>query len=194
METKTLLITGFAPFGGQSVNPSWEAVRRLPDTVGGCRLHKRLIPVEYGRAAQMVLEEARLLNPDVIICVGQAGGRAAVTPEVIGINLREADIPDNTGLLCQGEPIIPGGENAWFSTLPVREMVAAIREKELPAKLSYSAGAYVCNDALYTVLSHFSGTSVRAGFIHVPFLPEQGSPSMTLEQITAALTAALEVL
>ena len=191
METKTLLITGFAPFGGQSINPSWEAVRALPDTVGPYRLEKRLIPVEYGRAAAIVREEARKLGAAAVVCVGQAGGRAEITPEVIGINLREADIPDNAGLLCRGEPIVPGGPAGHFSTLPVRDMVAALRQAGIPARLSYSAGAYVCNDVLYTLLHHLENTGVRTGFIHVPFLPEQGSPSLTLEQITRALVCAL---
>ena len=191
---KTLLITGFEPFGGQTVNPSWEAVAQLPDTVGQWTLHKLRIPVEYGTAARQVCEKARELDAEAVISVGQAGGRSAVTPEVIGIDLREAAIPDNAGRLCKGEPIEEGGPDGIFSTLPVREMVAAIGEKGIPAKLSYSAGAYVCNDVLYTLLRHFEGTAVRAGFIHVPFIPGQREPNMPLEDIVTALTAAIEVL
>ena len=191
---KTLLITGFEPFGGQTVNPSWEAVARLPDIIGQWQLHKLRIPVEYGEAARLVLEQARDIGADTVISVGQAGGRATVTPEVIGIDLREATIPDNAGRLCKGEPIEEGGPDGIFSTLPVRKMVAAIGEKGIPAKLSYSAGAYVCNDVLYTLLRQFEGTAVRAGFIHVPFLPGQGEPSMALEDIVTALTAAIGAL
>ena len=191
---KTLLITGFEPFGGQTVNPSWEAVAQLPDTVGQWTLHKLRIPVEYGTAARQVIEKARELGAEAVISVGQAGGRGAVTPEVIGIDLREAAIADNAGLLCKGEPIEEGGPDGIFSTLPVREMVAAIGEKSIPAKLSYSAGAYVCNDVLYTLLRHFEGTAVRAGFIHVPYIPGQGEPNMALGDIVTALTAAIEIL
>ena len=190
----TLLITGFEPFGGQTVNPSWEAVDRLPDQIGEWTVHKLRIPVEYGLAPRRVLEKAREIGADAVISVGQAGGRNAVTPEVIGINLREAAIADNAGQLCKGEPIEDQGPDGIFSTLPVREIVAAIAAKGIPAKLSYSAGAYVCNDVLYSVLRHFEGTAVRAGFIHVPFIPGQGEPNMPLGDIVTALTAAIEAL
>lgn len=190
----TVLITGFEPFGGQSINPSWEAVSALPERVGSCSLEKLRLPVEYGEAARRVLEKARELSPQVILCVGQAGGRDAVTPEVIGINLREASIPDNAGAAPAGTPIDPHGPDGLFSTLPVREMVEAIREKGIPARLSYSAGAYVCNDLMYTLLNHFRGTDTRVGFVHVPYIPSQGSPSLPQEQLTQALAAAIETL
>ena len=191
---KKLLITGFEPFGGQDINPSWEAVALLPERIGPWRLTKLRIPVEYGNAARLVLEKARALGPEVIISVGQAGGRSAVTPEVIGIDLREAAVPDNAGRLCRGEIIDPEGPDGLFSTLPVREMVAAMEARGIPAKLSYSAGAYVCNDVLYTLLLRCRGTGVRVGFIHVPFIPGQGAPSMALEDIAAALEAAVGAL
>ena len=191
---KTLLITGFEPFGGQTVNPSWEAVAQLPDTIGEWTLHKMRIPVEYETAPRLVLEKARETGAEAVISVGQAGGRNAVTPEVIGICLREAAIADNAGRLCKGELIDPEGPDGIFSTLPVREMVAAIAAKDIPAKLSYSAGAYVCNDVLYTLLRQFEGTSVCAGFIHVPFIPGQGEPNMPLDHIVTALTAAVGAL
>ena len=190
----TVLITGFEPFGGQSVNPSWEAVSALPERVGQHDLVKLHLPVEYGEAPRQVLEKARELSPQVILCVGQAGGRDAVTPEVIGINLREASIPDNAGVSPAGVPIDPDSPDGIFSTLPVREMVSAIREKGIPAKLSYSAGAYVCNDLMYTLLNHFRGTDIRVGFVHVPYIPSQGSPSLPQEQLTQALAAAIETL
>jgi len=191
---KTLLITGFEPFGGQPVNPSWEAVALLPETVGDWQLCKMRIPVEYSTAVRLILETAEALKPDAIISVGQAGGRSAVTPEVIGINLRETAIADNAGRLCSGEPIDPEGPDGIFSTLPVREMVASITGKGIPAKLSYSAGAYVCNDVLYTLLQRFEDTPVRAGFIHVPFIPGQGEPNMVLSDIVAGLEAAIAAL
>ena len=194
---KKLLITGFAPFGGEPINPSWEAVKELPDHIGEYQITKMEIPTVFGAAAEKILTLAAELAPDVIISVGQAGGRKAVTPEVIGINLREARIPDNIGNQPVNIPVIPNGPDAYFSTLPVREMVAAICSEEIPAALSYSAGAFVCNDVLYTLLHHYKGTHVRVGFIHVPYLPQQavnGHPSMSQEQILRALTLAISVL
>ena len=192
-----LLITGFDPFGGESINPSWEAVRLLPEQIGEYKLTKLQIPTEFERAAKMVLEAAEKETPDVILCIGQAGGRSGVTPEVIGINLREARIPDNAGFQPQNEPVDAQGPAAYFSTVPVREMVESIRAAQIPAALSFSAGAFVCNDVLYSVLRDCEGKGVRAGFIHVPFLPEQageGVPSLPLAQIVTALSKAIEAL
>ena len=191
---KKLLITGFDPFGGESVNPSWEAVKLLPDRIGAYELHKLQIPTVFGVAAQRVLQKAAQVNPDVILCIGQAGGRAAVTPERIGINVRSARIADNAGNQPQEEPIVPNGPDGLFATVPVVKMVQAIQNAGLPGAVSNTAGAFVCNDTLYTLLHHYAGTSVRAGFIHVPYIPEQGTPNLPLEQIVQALTAAVEVL
>ena len=137
------------------------------------------------------------IRPDAVICVGQAGGRRGITPEVIGINLREATISDNAGAQLQNEPVSEGAPDGIFSTLPVREMVAAIKAEGLPASLSFSAGAFVCNDLLFSLLNTYRGTEIKIGFIHVPFLPEQakdGVPSMTLSEITKGLIAAIECL
>ena len=190
---RRLLITGFEPFGGESINPSWEAVQRLSDEIGGFSLTKLLVPVVFGKAAESVINAADVLMPDVIISVGQAGGRRAVTPETVAINLRFAKIPDNDGNLPKDEPIIEGGENAYFSTLPVRRMAEAINECGVPAEVSYSAGAYVCNDLLYTLLDRYSADGVGVGFIHVPYVTEQNKePSMSLDDIVQGLTAAIE--
>ena len=191
---KKLLITGFDPFGGETINPSWEAVRLLPDLIGTYQLTKLQIPTVFGKAAQLVLEKAAMLQPDVILCIGQAGGRRGITPEVVGINLREANILDNAGNQPTNAPVASDGPAAYFSTVPVRAMVSAIREIGLPASLSYSAGAFVCNDVLYTLLHHYRSTAVRCGFIHVPFLPQQGSPSLPLEDTAKALEAAIRAL
>ena len=192
-----LLITGFDPFGGETVNPSWEAVRLLPETVNGWVLHKRQIPTVFGKAAEAVLAAAEEVQPDAILCIGQAGGRSAVTPEAVAINLREARIADNEGFRPVNEPVIAHGPAAYFATVPVREMVAAIEQAGLPAAMSLSAGAFVCNDVLYALLHRYHGTDTRVGFIHVPYLPQQAKenqPSMTLEEITAALEAAISAL
>lgn len=194
---KKLLITGFDPFGGERVNPSWEAVRLLPERIGDYQLIKRQLPTVYSCAGETVLVAAEELAPDAILCIGQAGGRSAVTPEVVAINLQEARIADNAGNRPQNRPVIPGGPAAYFSTVPVREMVRAIGEAGIPAALSYSAGTFVCNDVLYTLLHHYDGTQVRAGFIHVPYIPEQASegvPSLPLKEIAKALEAAISVL
>ena len=193
---KKLLITGFDPFGGETVNPSWEAVRLLPEEIGTFRLTKLQIPTVFGRAAETVLAAAEKLQPDVILCIGQAGGRSGVTPEVVAINLREARIPDNTGNRPSDVPVVKDAPAAYFSTVPVRAMVQAINDEGIPAALSYSAGTFVCNDVLYSLLHHYHGTQTKVGFIHVPFLPEQAkenAPAMALEQIAAALAAAISV-
>lgn len=193
---KKLLITGFDPFGGESINPAWEAVRLLPDVICDFELVKLEIPTVFGAAAQVVIDKAEEIHPDAIISVGQAGGRAAVTPEMVGINLRYASIPDNMGALPCDIPIAEGGPAAYFSTLPVRAMAKAICDAGLPGAVSYSAGSFVCNDVLYSLLHHFDEAAVRAGFIHVPFLPEQtvDKPSLPLEQTAAALRAAIEAI
>ena len=186
-----LLITGFDPFGGASVNPAWEAVQRLPDSIGRYELIKLQSPTAFGEAARLVIARAEECRPDVIVCVGQAGGRSAVTPERIGINVRSATIADNRGIQPAGEPIVPDGPDGIFSPLPVEAMARAIREAELPGQVSNTAGTFVCNDVLYTLLHHLQGSGVRAGFILVPWLPEQGSPSLELEKTVEALTAAV---
>lgn len=194
---KHLLITGFDPFGGDTVNPSWEAVSRLPDTVGDYRLTKIQIPTVFAVAADTVLTAAAQDSPDVILCVGQAGRRDAVTPERIAINMASAKKPDNAGNQPVEMPILPGAPDGMFSTIPVCAMAEAITAAGLPGKISNTAGTFVCNDTLYRLLHHYAGTPVRVGFIHVPWLPEQateGAPSMPLHDIIAALTAAIGVL
>ena len=190
---KTLLITGFEPFDGENINPSWKAVSLLPQTVGEYSLTKLLIPVVFEKSAQIVAQKAQEICPDVILCIGQAGGRDAVTPEMVGINLRHATIPDNDGNQPQDKPIIDGGANAYFSSLPVRKMSNAIQLAGAPSKVSYSAGAYVCNDVLYSLLARFENSKTRVGFIHIPYCPEQNkSPSLPIDDIVNALTVAIE--
>ena len=186
-----LLITGFDPFGGKTVNPSWGAVRLLPDQIGKYELCKLNIPTVYGQAAQMVLEKAQDIGADVIISVGQAGGRDAVTPERIAVNIRDARIPDNAGVLHRGRRVEETGPAAYFSTLPVEAMSQAIRDAGIPSTVSNTAGCYVCNDVLYTLLNKYAGTPVRVGFVHVPYLPEQGTPNLPLEDTVRALEAAI---
>lgn len=189
---RKLLITGFEPFGGETVNPSWEAVRQLPDAIGDFVLCKLGIPTVFAQAARTVLEKAALFQPDVILCVGLAGGRDAVTPERIAVNIRDARIADNAGNQPRGTFVVPEGPAAYFSTVPAADMAQRIRAAGIPGAVSNTAGTFVCNDVLYTLLHHCSGTAVRVGFIHVPYLPEQGAPSLPLQSIITALTAAIE--
>lgn len=190
---RKILVTGFDPFGGATVNPSWQAVKALPAQIGDFAVHTLQIPTVFGKASEAVLEAAERLQPDVILCVGQAGGREAVTPERIGVNIRDARIADNAGNQPKGAMVAEDGPAAYFATVPVESMAQAIRDGGILATVSNSAGAFVCNDVLYSLLHHFAGTQVKVGFIHVPYLPEQGNPSMELEKITRALTAAIAV-
>ena len=194
---KQLLITGFDPFGGASVNPAREAVMALPDVVGDYALTKLEIPTVFGLAAETVLQAAEAFCPDVILCVGQAGGRASITPEVVAINLREASIPDNAGNQPKNMPVVENAPAAYFSTLPVRAMAEEVKAAGIPCSLSYSAGVFVCNDLLYSLLHHYDGTGTRVGFVHIPYLPEQAGErvaSLPLEDAVRGLTAAIQAL
>lgn len=188
---KRLLITGFDAFGGSEENPSWLAVSQLPDTVGNFTLKKCMIPTVFGAAAQEVLAAAEDFQPDVILCVGVAAGRDAVTPERIAVNIRDARIPDNAGNQPVGEFVVADAPAAYFSTVPVAAMAQAIRDAGVPGTVSNSAGAFVCNDTLYLLLHHFAGTATRVGFIHVPAAPHQHAVSLPLEKTVRALLSAI---
>lgn len=197
MSQYNLLITGFDPFGGESVNPAWEAVKLLPEQIGHFHLHKLEIPTVFALASQTVLKAAQEIHPRVILCVGQAGGRAAITPERIGINIRDARIPDNRGNQPQGEFIAPEGPAAYFATVDVTAMARAAEKAGVSATVSNSAGAFVCNDTLYSLLHHYAGSDTRVGFVHVPYLPcqaKEGIASMELNTIVKGLAAAIEAL
>jgi len=166
----TILITGFEPFGGDTVNPSWEAVELLPEGVGGHDIRKLRLPVVFGRCGERLMAEAERLRPDVAIACGVAGGRAEVTPELVAVNWRMAALADNAGARYDGQPIAPEGADAFMTRLPVNDMVRAMREAGLPARLSLSAGAYVCNDLYYALMAAQERMGYRGLFIHVPLL------------------------
>lgn len=196
-----ILVTGFAPFGGEERNPSCEAVRCLPDVLPGIQLVKLELPVSF-QAAPGALDAALAAHrPDAVLCAGQAGGRPCVTIERVAINLAEARIPDNDGYQPSGEPLVPGAPAAYFATLPVKAMVQNVRAHALPCNLSYTAGTYVCNAIMYHAL-HLAAVKypgLQAGFVHVPFADFQtvdkpSSPSASLQAITAALRYALEAI
>ncbi len=194
---KRILITAFDAFGGETINPSWEAVQRItpPPQVELIRLQ---VPTVFGESLEKTIDAIRREKPDVVLCIGQAGGRGAVTPERVALNLMDASIPDNAGTMPVDVPVVQGGENALFATVPVKRIVEAIRKAGVPGQLSNTAGTFVCNQLLYGVLSYCQAKNLptQAGFIHVPYLPEQAEgkkdcPSLSLEQIVNALEATL---
>lgn len=193
---KKILITGFDPFDHAQINPSYEAVRALPEEIGGATVIKMEIPTVFNKAASIVRDAIMKNIPDIIICVGQAGGRSAISIEQVAINIVEARIPDNEGNQPQDENVIVTGDNAYFSNLPVKAMVKAIQDKGIQAEISYSAGTYVCNEVMYQLLHTITKEfpSMRGGFIHVPFSPEQteDKPSMPIESMTEALYTAIQ--
>lgn len=195
-----ILVTGFDPFGGEPLNPSYEAVKALPEYIAGARIVRLEIPTTFSRCGPAVETGILTHQPDAVLCVGQAGGQDHVAVERVGINLMDARIPDNDGAQPVDAPIRPDGPAAYFSTLPVKAMVKAIQSCGIPCRLSYSAGTYVCNCVLYRTL-HMAALRyprIRAGFLHVPFSELQaaakpdGTPCMPLPQITLALEKALE--
>lgn len=184
---KKLFVTYFEPFGGGDRNSSLEAVKLLPDRIGGAEIIKTELPVVFGKAAAIAADIAAEYNVDGVISVGQAAGRKSVTPELVAINYMDAKIPDNDGNQPQGERIDGDGAAAYFSTFDAGIMAAAINAAGIGAAVSYSAGAYVCNDVFYRLSRRFDGTGVRIGFIHVPDID-----TLAPENASKALVAAIE--
>lgn len=200
---RPVLVTGFEPFGGEDTNPSWEICRALPAAIGRAPLETLLVPTQFRLAIEETAAAIERANPRLVILLGQAGGRACLSVERVAINVDDARIADNAGSQPVDEPVAPAGPAAYFATVPVKAMTAAIREAGIPAEVSNSAGTFVCNHLFYGVL-HFlaaSGRDARAGFIHVPWLESQavarpGEPAMALATmvrgVEAAIVAALE--
>ena len=196
-----ILVTGFDPFGGEKINPAIESVKQLPDTIAGAEIIKLEIPTVARKSLQRIDEAIKKYDPDIILSIGQAGGRADITVERIGINIDDSRIADNEGNQIVDEPVFSDGEPAYFSTLPVKAMVENIRRTGIPASISYTAGTFVCNHVLYGVryLIEKKYKGKKSGFIHIPFLPEQvvdkrNMPSMSLETIILALISAIEAI
>jgi pyroglutamyl-peptidase len=193
-----VLITGFSPFGGEKINPSFEAVRKLEDVIAGFEIVKLEIPTVFHKSI-MELEKAIIKeNPDIVICVGQAGGRFELTIERVAINVDDARIPDNEENQPIDKAVFEVGENAYFSNLPIKAMVEEIRKGGIPASISNSAGTFVCNHIMYGLLHliHTRYPAIRGTFIHVPFIPTQvmskpNTPYMEIEKITEGLTLAI---
>ena len=165
---KKILITCFEPFGGESFNASCAVAEAMAQSIGGAPAEKLMLPVEFGRGAEIASAYAEKTGASLIVCLGEARGRKAVTPELVAINLNHASIPDNAGAKPQDEPIDKNGAAAYFTRFPVRKLAEKIGAEGAAASLSYSAGAYVCNDLYYRLLSRFEGSGTRAVFIHIP--------------------------
>lgn len=193
-----ILLTAFTPFDGESINPALETMKLLPDKIGNLEVLKLEVPTVFGKSAKLAIEKIEREKPDFVLSIGQAGGRAEITPERIAINIDDARIPDNEGNQPVDRPIVLDGENAYFSTLPVKAMVEVIKKEGVPASVSNSAGTYVCNHLLYSVLHYIKKNAlpIKAGFIHVPYIPEQAldkkdKPSLPLAEIVRGLEAAI---
>ncbi|AJI73425.1 pyrrolidone-carboxylate peptidase [Francisella tularensis subsp. novicida GA99-3548] len=199
VNAQTVLVTGFAPFGGEKINPSWQAVKQLPDSINGAKIIKKQIPVSFKGSVNDLDKLIEKYNPDVIIAVGEAGGRAAVSIERVAINVDDARIADNDNYQPKNIKISANGENAYFSKLPIYKIQAAIQAQGIPAYISDSAGTYVCNHVMYHLLEVLSKKYPNkiAGFIHVPYAPQQvvnksDMPSMSTDQATQALKIAIQ--
>lgn len=193
-----VLISAFEPFGGESLNPSSLILEQLPDALGAINIIKVLLPVTFYGASKLLSQMIDTHEPDFVVSLGQAGGRSALTIEKIGINLNEAPIPDNAGQQPRNEAIAADHPDGYFTTLPIDNMLTACRQIQVPCQISYSAGTYVCNHVMFSALAHIQKRQLptRAGFIHIPFLPEQvldkpNQPSMTLSLMLEGIQAML---
>jgi pyroglutamyl-peptidase len=195
-----VLITGFDPFGGESINPAFEAVKMLPDEIAGAKVVKVEIPTVFRKGADKVHDAILKEKPDIVLCIGQAGGRAGISIERVAINLEDGRIADNEGNQPVDETIKENGEAAYFATVPVRAMVANVEDHGIPAHISYTAGTYVCNDVMYNLLYMLDKElpGIHGGFIHVPYDTKQvkgkpiTTPSMPVGTISEGLRYAIE--
>lgn len=198
-ETPRVLLTGFEPFGGEVVNPSWEAVQRLHgERIAGHVVVARSLPVEFGVSLDALRSAIREAGPALVLCVGQAGGRAAMSLERVAINVDDARIPDNAGAQPIDSAIVAGGPAAYFTGLPIKAMLAALREAGIPAEVSQTAGTYVCNHVFYGLMHALRRRRIRGGFVHIPFSLEQaaqhpGAPGLAVETVIEGLRIALRV-
>ena len=194
------LVTGFEPFGGDMVNPAFEALAHLPPRIGTLAIATRALPAVFGEAIGALEQAIAATMPNIVLCVGLAGGRQALSLERVAVNVDDARIPDNAGRQPIDRPVIAGGPAAYFANLPIKAAVAALREAGLPAVVSNTAGTFVCNHVFYGLM-HLAATSragLRGGFLHVPYLPRQaaqhdGAPSMALADIVRGIEIVLAI-
>jgi len=196
-----ILVSGFDPFGGELINPSIEAVKRLPDSIHGVEIIKLEIPTVIGKSINVLTQAVEKYLPDVVLCVGQAGGRSDITVERVAINIDDCRIKDNEGNQPIDEPIVKDGPDAYLLTLPIKAIVSNLQSHGIPASISNTAGTFICNHVAYG-MAHLAKTKyprMRTGFIHIPYLPEQvanksNMPSMSLDQIIEALESAIQTI
>jgi pyroglutamyl-peptidase len=189
-----VLLTGFDPFGGENLNPSWEAVRRLDgERVHGHRLVAEQLPTCFGDSLRRLRAALARIKPELVVCVGQAGGRSRISLERVAINVDDARIPDNAGTQPIDRAVVRGAPAAYFTSLPIKAQLAALQKAGLPAEISQTAGTFVCNHVFYGLMHALrEKPQIRGGFVHIPFLPEQavahpGAPSLALDTIVASL-------
>ncbi|KRP75819.1 pyroglutamyl-peptidase I [Pseudomonas lactis] len=189
---QSVLLTGFEPFDTATVNPSWEAVRQLDGVqlCEGVQMVARCLPCTFASAAETLLQLINELQPAMVIATGLGPGRSDISIERVAINVNDARIPDNLGAQPIDTAVVEGGPAAYFSTLPIKGMVKAVREAGIAASVSQTAGTFVCNQVFYRLQHALAGTGVRSGFIHVPDLPESGEPSMALSTTVEGLRVA----
>lgn len=188
-----ILVTGFDPFGGEKINPAFEVIKSLNASVNSVEIIKLQVPTAFYSSVELTINKIEELKPDFVLCIGQAGGRYDISVEKVAINLNDARIPDNLGQQPIDTCIDEAGQNAYFSTLPVKAIVQAIRKENIPASVSYTAGTYVCNHLMYGVLNyiHKNNLKIKAGFIHIPYLLEQvvNKPSTAAMDINVLVKA-----
>jgi pyroglutamyl-peptidase len=197
---KTILVTGFDPFGGEPVNPALESVKKLKGMIiEDYEVKVREIPTVFDKSIDHLIEAIEEVQPEMVICVGQAGGRPDMTVERVAINVNDARIPDNDGNQPIDTEVVQGGPVGYWSTLPIKAMVKEMNEQGIPASVSHTAGTFVCNHLFYGLMHYIAKNNerIRGGFIHIPFLPEQtirnaGQPSMAIETIVKGLKIAIE--
>ena len=196
-----VLVTGFDPFGGEKLNPALEAIKSLPSEIQGAEVRWLEVPTVFYKSAKILEEEIRIYQPDIVLCIGQAGGRKGLTPERVAINQDDARIQDNEGNQPIDRPIQLDGPPAYFSSLPIKAMVQAIKEEGLPASVSNTAGTFVCNHLMYQVLYLVEKEfpTIKAGFMHIPYMMEQvvnrpTTPAMSLVDIRRGIEAAISAI
>lgn len=198
-----ILLTGFEPFDKSPINPSEQVVQALAaETIPGVELEMAILPVDFERGPAALLQVLETVQPEAVLCLGQASRRAVISIERVAVNLLDFGIPDNAGALIKDRHIDDAGPAAYFTTLPIRKIFETLKENGIPAELSLSAGAYLCNQVIYVILHHLAsqGLNIPAGFIHLPDLPEQSAqrssptPSMSLDTMIQGIRTALEVI
>jgi pyroglutamyl-peptidase len=194
------LVTGFEPFGGDKVNPSWLAVSRMKKRLGGVIVHTAELPTSFAASGMALRQAIDRVRPDIVLCVGQAGGRSELCLGRVAINVQDARIRDNDGKQPIDKPVVPGGPAAHFATLPIKACVAAMRKAGLPAAVSNTAGTFVCNHIFYSLMDVAAAhaTAMRGGFLHIPYAPEQAAhlgnaPSMAIEDVVKGIEITVEV-